>query len=169
MLRGPAPRQPSRGGRPRPGSEARGRHLLLVLLVQLDQVLLLLELLLLLHRRLELLLHGALLRLELLLLLLQSHLLLRLELLLLLLQSHLLELQLGWRQTAGRLSWVQLREVPPRQQGRDGVPRTGLTTNIHSIVTVLHSTGAQSTPQGPDPLYKNPIHSTVTAICSTGT
>ena len=154
MLRGPAPRQPSRGGRPRPGSEARGRHLLLVLLVQLDQVLLLLELLLLLHRRLELLLHGA---------------LLRLELLLLLLQSHLLELQLGWRQTAGRLSWVQLREVPPRQQGRDGVPRTGLTTNIHSIVTVLHSTGAQSTPQGPDPLYKNPIHSTVTAICSTGT
>ena len=115
--------------------------------MQLDQVLLLLELLLLLHRRLELLQHGALLRLELLLLLLQRHLLLRLELLLLLLQRHLLELQLGWRQTAGRLSWVQLREVPPRQQGRDGVPVTGLTTNIHSIVTVVHSTGTRSTPQ----------------------
>ena len=90
---------------PHPGSGARGWHLLLVLLVQLDQVLLLLELLLLLHRCLELLLHGALLGLELLLLLLllQRHLLLGLKLLLLLLQRHLLELQLGWRQTGGAL------------------------------------------------------------------
>ena len=72
--------------------------------MQLDQVLLLLELLLLLHRCLELLLHGALLGLELLLLLLlQRRLLLGLELLLLLLQRRLLELQLGWRQTGGAL------------------------------------------------------------------
>ena len=136
-------------GAPRPGSGARGRHLLLVLLVQLDQVLLLLELLLLLHGRLELLLHGALLRLELLLLLLllQRHLLLRLELLLLLLQRHLLELQLGWRQTVGALvpGAAGRGAPPPAREGR--VPRPALSTNIHSTVTAVHSTGTRSTPQ----------------------
>ena len=121
-------------GAPRPGSGARGRHLLLVLLVQLDQVLLLLELLLLLHGRLELLLHGALLRLELLLLLL-------------LLQRHLLELQLGWRQTGGALvpGAAGRGAPPPAREGR--VPRPALSTNIHSTVTAVHSTGTRSTPQ----------------------
>ena len=117
--------------------------------MQLDQVLLLLELLLLLHGRLELLLHGALLRLELLLLLLllQRHLLLRLELLLLLLQRHLLELQLGWRQTGGALvpGAAGRGAPPPAREGR--VPRPALSTNIHSTVTAVHSTGTRSTPQ----------------------
>ena len=129
---------------PHPGSGARGWHLLLVLLVQLDQVLLLLELLLLLHGRLELLLHGALLRLKLLLLLLllQRHLLLRLELLLLLLlQRHLLELQLGWRQTGAALvpGAAGAGAPPPAREGR--VPRPGLSTNTHSTVTAVHPTG----------------------------
>ena len=134
---------------PHPGSGARGWHLLLVLLVQLDQVLLLLELLLLLHGRLELLLHGALLRLKLLLLLLlQRHLLLRLELLLLLLlQRHLLELQLGWRQTGAALvpGAAGAGAPPPAREGR--VPRPGLSTNTHSTVTAVHPTGTGSTPQ----------------------
>ena len=135
---------------PHPGSGARGWHLLLVLLVQLDQVLLLLELLLLLHGRLELLLHGALLRLKLLLLLLllQRHLLLRLELLLLLLlQRHLLELQLGWRQTGAALvpGAAGAGAPPPAREGR--VPRPGLSTNTHSTVTAVHPTGTRSTPQ----------------------
>ena len=141
---------------PHPGSGARGWHLLLVLLVQLDQVLLLLELLLLLHGRLELLLHGALLRLKLLLsaaaaaskLLQSCHLLLRLELLLLLLlQRHLLELQLGWRQTGAALvpGAAGAGAPPPAREGR--VPRPGLSTNTHSTVTAVHPTGTGSTPQ----------------------